>query len=125
MGQIESMGGPCKEDKGELAKYLMETEVWIFKCKWEWSGVDDETNICGRGVREKSAGCCGDSGSALFGVDREGSATCLYGVVSGGTTDSCTVGDVYTRADVLQRYVSDHDYEYVYDYDYDYNYEEP
>ena len=122
MGQIESGGAPCQEDKGELAKYLMETEVWIFKCKWEWSSVDEEKNICGRGVREESTGCCGDSGSALFGVDREGNATCLYGVVS-GTDTGCKVGTVFTRADVLQRYVSDHDYEYVYEYDYDY--EEP
>ena len=126
MGNINTGGSPCQENKGELAKYLMETEGWIFKCEWMWKSekVDQEKNICGRGVREESTGCCGDSGGPLFGVDRDGNATCLYGVVSGGD-DDCKEGNVFTRADVLpKRYVSDDDYDHDYEYIYDYAYEE-
>ena len=128
MGKTDTGGLHCKtKNKGKMAKHLMETEVWLFKCEWIYTGMDQEINICGRGVRDDSDACCGDSGGPLFGVDREGSATCLYGVVSGGD-EFCKTGGIFTRADVLPpKFVTHYDYEYLYDYDYeyDYHYEEP
>ena len=120
MGKTDTGGVDCTEkNKGKMAEYLMETEVWVFRC--EWRNADQETNICGRGVRDDSDACCGDSGGPLFGVDREGDATCLYGVVSGGDK-FCKEGGIFTRADLLPRSIlSDYDYEY----DYEYYYEEP
>ena len=118
MGKIDTGGLDCRtKKKGKMAKHLMETEVWLFKCEWIRAGVDQETNICGRGVRDDSDACCGDSGGPLFGVDREGSATCLYGVASGGD-EFCKTGSIFTRADVLPSYlVVDYDYEYYHDYE--------
>ena len=105
----------------------METEVWLFKCEWISAAVDQEINFCGRGVRNDSDTCCGDSGGPLFGVDREGQATCLLGVVSGGN-GFCKTGSVFTRADVLPpQFFTQYDYEYFYEYDSEHNYdhEEP
>ena len=117
MGKTDTGGVHCStKNKGTMAKFLQ----WIFRCEWR-NHANQEINICGRGVRDDSDACCGDSGGPLFGVDREGDATCLYGVVSGGD-GHCKEGGLFTRADLLPRYiVSDYDYEN----DYEYYYEEP
>ena len=76
----------------------MELELWLMTC--DWQGADPRVTICARGATDDSDGCCGDSGGPMFGVDRYGNATCLYGVVGAGDP-LCKKGSLFTRAAVL------------------------